>query len=87
MEKINIVGIFPSSKSPEGAELALLNPTGEFVEGFYKFKDVRFNDGTSNRVLYHKSSLPCWHPSNLKNIPDFLITNEFLKVEDQLTFK
>lgn len=78
-KSINIVCIF-NGNAPIGAELAILNPSGEFVQGFYCFKTEKYNDGTQEDVLYHKSSLPVWQPSSIENIPDFLRNNAFLEV-------
>ena len=49
------------------AEYILINPTGEFIESYYKFKTVKFNDGTSKEILNYLGAQGLWIPSSRNN--------------------
>jgi len=64
---INIVGTINRSDInggvPESAKYARLNPTGKFIQKFYRIKNVQFSDGTNSDVLQYRSERDVWQPS------------------------
>lgn len=52
-----------SKEYPQGAQYAMLTKDGQKIQGFYKFVEENYNDGSKEMRLYHKSSLPVWQPS------------------------
>jgi hypothetical protein len=79
-----IVGSFPAEKAPEGAVLALLNPTGEFVRCFYKQKTEKINDGTKHTHWCFWSSFDTWVGCTIPDTETFSPDRKFLRVEPQL---
>lgn len=59
----NIVGEIPKDCAPRTAEFALMNPTGEFIEAFYRTEEVKLNDGTTATRFSYWSSFDNWQPS------------------------
>lgn len=70
-----------NGKVPNTAEYAMLNPSGDFIQKFYKFEKVNFNDGTTKDILKYKGEQGGWHTSSY-NATDFekLKNNKFLKI-------
>lgn len=52
-----------SADFPNGSEYAMLTRDGKSIQGFYKYVEESYNDGTKKMRLYHQSSLPSWSPS------------------------
>ena len=76
IERTNIKGFVPKT-----AEYGLLNPSGKFIQKFYKFGDVKFNDGTKNNILYYYGEQGGWHPSSYNdNERNKLNMNKFIKI-------
>jgi len=44
---IHTQGSYPKDKSPKDAELAVLNPSGEFVATFLKHETEKYSDGST----------------------------------------
>lgn len=65
---------------PNGAQYALLNPTKEFIQTFYKFKEVEFSDNTKGIFLYYYSSFGVWQPSQLNSNSKGLEKAFFIKL-------
>jgi hypothetical protein len=66
--------------APTEAEYAALNPTGSFIEKFYKNAEVKFNDGTTKNILHYWGEQGGWHPSGFNSNPDALNQEKFLKI-------
>jgi len=87
--ELNIVGDISRKdirgKGSAEAQYCALNPSREFIQKFYKFKEVGFNDGTTKNILHFYGEQGGWHPSSynyngtdhekLKNISFFKIIN------------
>lgn len=80
MVPINIVGTAKAKNPPQGAMFCTMNPTGEFIELFYKTSPVKFNDGTESEKLEYWSNFDCWRGSNERDIEEFLQTRKFYKL-------
>ncbi len=86
--ELNIVGDIYASKiigkAPKSAQYAVCSTAG-FIQKFYKFKEVGFNDGTTKNILHFYGEQGGWHPSSynyngtdyekLKNVSFFKIIN------------
>ena len=70
-------------KVPHDAEYAALNPFAEFIQKFYKFTDVKFNDGTVNKVLQYWSEQDGWYNSSF-NDKD---SRDYKKIKEQKFLK
>ena len=57
------------SVSPD-SKYAMLNPSGEFIQKFYRITNVKFNDNTRKDILEYESERGIWMPSsyNTKDI-------------------
>ncbi len=70
---------------PKDAQYAALNPSGEFIQKFYRFKDININDGTINKSFQYWGEQGGWHGSEFnRNGVDYkkLNTQKFLKIVD-----
>lgn len=82
---LNIVGNVNRSDIkgivPKDAQYANLNPTGEFIQKFYKIGNVKFNDNTNKDVLMYWGEQGGWHNSsfNVTERKD-LVKRKFLKI-------
>jgi hypothetical protein len=76
-----IVGSFPVAEAPKGAILALLNPTGEFVQDFYKQKTEKINDGTERTHWCFWGNFDTWVGCTIPDEETFSADRKFLRVE------
>jgi hypothetical protein len=53
--------------TPKDAEYFMPMKDGVTPQMFYKFKTVKFNDGTEKQILNYYSSYRIWTPSSLNN--------------------
>jgi hypothetical protein len=67
---------------PTGAKYAKLNPSGKFIEMFYRVVNIKFNDGTNKDVLEYKSECGCWTPSDYNSNNKHLTYAYFLEIID-----
>lgn len=65
------------------AKYAQLNPSGEFIQKFYKMTNVELNDNTNTDVLQYWGDQGGWHNSsyNSRDI-DKLQNHKFLEIID-----
>ncbi len=49
---------------PKEAQYAGLSLNGEFIQKFYRFQTVKFNDSTENEVLQYFGEQGGWHNSS-----------------------
>jgi hypothetical protein len=68
-----------SAAYPIGAQYALLTRSGESIQGFYKYADVKYNDGTTATVLFHSSEFP-WAPSSHRTIEEVIGKTEGFEI-------
>jgi len=63
------------------AKYGMLNPSGKFIQKFYRIKNVKFNDETNKDVLQYWGEQGGWHNSsyNYSDI-DKLKDNKFLEI-------
>lgn len=70
---------------PLGAEYAMLSPK-DFIQKFYKFDNVKFNDGTIKKIIKFYGEQGGWHFSsyNDRDSRDYknLENVKFLKIID-----
>lgn len=71
----NIKGFVPNS-----AKYAKLNPSGKFIEMFYRINNVKFNDGSNKDIFEYKSECGCWTPSNYNSNNKHLDNVCFLEI-------
>ena len=69
-------------KTHVDAEFASLNPTEKFIEQFFKFKKIEFNDGTYRDILQFYTEQGSWHNSNYNINRKSLADRKFLKIVD-----
>lgn len=87
IDSINIIDTIKRTDI-EGAvspysKYAMLNPSGKFIQKFYRIVNVKFNDGTEKDILEHESERGIWMPSsyNTKDI-NKLKDIKFLEIID-----
>jgi len=65
---------------PKDAQYCVLNPTNSFIQKFYKFEEVKFNDNTTSNIFKFWGEQGGWHNSSYNvNLPKLNDMN-FLKV-------
>lgn len=83
--ELNIVDTIKSGEIdgdvPKDAAYAQLSLNGGFIQKFYKFDNVKLNDGTVKKVMYYWGEQGGWHGSsyNYEDIKGLKKAN-FLKI-------
>jgi hypothetical protein len=70
---------------PKDAKYAALNPSGEFIQKFYRFKNIDINDGSVHKSFQYWGEQGGWHGSEFnKNGVDYkkLNTQKYLLIVD-----
>lgn len=87
--ELNIVDIINRNEIngdvPIDAQYAALNPTEKFIQKFYRFKDIKVNDGSIHKSFQYWGEQGGWHGSEFnQNGKDYskLNTQKFLKIVD-----
>ena len=67
-QKINVIDTI-NRNDIEGnvqpdAKYAQLNPSGEFIQKFYRITNVKFNDNTNSDILQYWGEQGGWHNSS-----------------------
>lgn len=58
---------------PQSAQFYKLNPSKKFIEKYYKYINIKFNDGTNKDILHYWGEQGGWHPSaSAQKDPNFL---------------
>lgn len=74
LKKLNIIGTTKrediDGDVPKDAQYGRLSTDKTFIQMFYKWKPVKLNDGSTQKLLYYFTSYGIWMPSdiNQKNI-------------------
>ena len=86
-DKINIVNTIKRTdiegSVPGEAKYAQLNPSGEFIQKFYRMNNIKFNDNTNVDSLEYWGEQGGWHGSSYNNKDTDKLTNhKFLEIVD-----
>lgn len=79
--KPNIVGSIHATDPPKGTQFCTLNPTGDFIEMFYRLEPIKYNDNTvEDQLQYYSSCGGGWMGTNERDPDKFLKTREFHEI-------